>query len=236
MNLVPDLVKGMPIVGDIPLSNVFPARDVIPEPVALESLMRDARGLRARLLRSVGPSGDSSIDEAIWQGSMKEVEQGTMLGPLSLEEAEVRFGPLFLPARRFCIVQGTREVLLPDGSAGVEPKYRLIDDFSEVGHNAAANIRENIVVDDVDFIVVAARRLGAALQQVSGTPSEHRVVGFVEDLCSAYRQVPRRESQRAFFTVACWHPEWKAPCILEHLAQPFGAAAAVQKKPKVCRA
>eukprot|EP00972_Heterocapsa_arctica_P006113 900103-Heterocapsa_arctica.AAC.1 len=56
-----------------------------------------------------------------------------------------RLRPCWLPARRFCIRQGTKEKIDPEsGRATLVPRYRLIDDYSEVGHNSAAIVLESI--------------------------------------------------------------------------------------------
>ena len=244
-NLAGDLAAGMPIVGDIPLSGIFPEVDR-PAELSIPDLWRSARGRRAQLFASIRPA-HRELDEALLAGTRAEFQAGTMRGPYTIQEAEARWGAgTWLPARRFCISQGTKLVALEDGSFVEKQKFRQIDDYSEVGHNSAAHLRETIVTDGVDSTVgvVKAWARAAAAQdgRVRVQLSDGRLLegerhagwgegpllqGCLEDLVAAYRQVPRRESQRAFFTVVYWDCDANGIRAAEHLGQPFGASAAV---------
>eukprot|EP00974_Lingulodinium_polyedra_P027053 2609954-Lingulodinium_polyedra.AAC.1 len=118
------------------------------------------------------------------------------------------------------------------------PKFRLIDDYSEVGHNDAADLRETIEVDTVDSSIAICRCWAQSIRglRMVGMPGleaarweEHdlELVGFLQDLKAAYRQVPRRESQRHFFTVLYYDSAARDARVAEHYAQPFGARVAV---------
>ena len=332
-NLVHDLVIGMPIVGEIPNSSVFPKVDPIVnkncKPV--EQLWRESKSSRRKMLDSLRP-GDPEFDQAILKGSQKEFFKGTMGDPYSEQEAISRFGPLFLPARRFCIQQGVEVTTSPTGEVSETPKFRLVDDFSEYGHNQVACVHETISTDGVDSIAGVCKswfrafsplpkfpppiatgdqqRTAAAAAAATSAPIytytyadqarpgqtrpdqtraaafrdaslehdvcrgapaafpdaslEHDVcrgapvpvwesgtgaavheswttdglslVGYLQDMKAAYRQLPRRESQKSMFLIAYWDCERSCPVVAEHFGQPFGAKAAVVNFNRLARA
>ena len=123
----------------------------------VEDLWRNAKQHRQKLLENLGP-GDLDKDMALHRGTVKEYHRGTMLGPFLVQEADKLFGSLWLPARRFCIQQGTEVV---DGK--LVPKFRQIDDYSEYGHNAAASLEEKIAIDDTDSTIGLVRVWAKAL-------------------------------------------------------------------------
>ena len=250
--LINDLVSGFPIVGNIPKSNCFKPQQPSPS-LTVDELLKEAKSRRASLMSSLRP-GDPVFDQAILEGTRKEFARGTMRGPFSEEEALKKFGPLFLPARRFCIQQGFEESLNSEGVTVEVPKFRLIDDFSESGHNSAASISETIPVDGTDSVVGLIRcwgkffghpRTAECLKDgtpLSATPhpswksQTSTLVGCLQDMKAAYRQVPRRESQSHFFLVAYWDADVGEPRIAEHFGQPFGASAAVNNFNRLARA
>ena len=60
--------------------------------------------------------------------------------------------------------------------------------------------------------------------------------GYLADLKKAYRQVPRRESQRSVSFIAFWHTILNKVMFAEHLGQPFGSSAAVNNFNRLGRA
>eukprot|EP00974_Lingulodinium_polyedra_P028210 2723351-Lingulodinium_polyedra.AAC.1 len=98
--LAADLAAGLPIVGGIPVSGVFPEVDR-PASATVKELWRTAPARRARLLASVRPAG-AALDQALLDGTKAEFEAGAMRGPYTVDEALRRWGNTWLPARRFC--------------------------------------------------------------------------------------------------------------------------------------
>eukprot|EP00971_Amphidinium_carterae_P098013 1939173-Amphidinium_carterae.1 len=68
-----------------------------------------------------------------------------------------RHGQHWLPTRRFCIQQGVKLVKLPGGLTTTEPKFRLIDDFSESCINKTAVLRETVPPEGVDDIALLCK-------------------------------------------------------------------------------
>lgn len=65
--------------------------------------------------------------QEVWDATMKEVEEGWLMGPLQADQVTEVVGPLWTPSRRFGIVQGS--------------KVRHIDDPSEFAVNPMAGER-----------------------------------------------------------------------------------------------
>ena len=118
------LVAGVPMFGKFPATGVFPEKEV-EATNNVEKLMRASRWSRRALLGSMRPSGDDELDKAIYKKTQEELEWGMLNGPFTEEQLTAKLGPLWVPARRFGILQGD---------------YRQIDDYSEYGHNATSEI------------------------------------------------------------------------------------------------
>ena len=248
-SLADDLAAGMPLVGEVPTGGVF-LKQAPKATLTVPELMKSCKTMRAKLVASIGPS-DSTLDLATLKNTNKELQDGTMLGPYSLGEVERLVGPLFLPARRFTIQQGEK----PNEAGVMMPAYRCIDDYSEVGHNSAAVIREKIDVQGSDVSIANARGWLTAVDWktnvvtftfsdgVVNTGVLHEawkgglnLKGYLADLKKAYRQVPRRESQRWVSFIAFWHTILNKVMFAEHLGQPFGSSAAVNNFNRLGRA
>lgn len=88
--LVGDLLSGMPIVGEIPNSNVFSPHDS-KATTSVKVLARAARDRKKELLSSMGPSSPD-LDKATKESTMKEIKAGTMLGPYEVSEVDHTMG------------------------------------------------------------------------------------------------------------------------------------------------
>ena len=178
---------------------------------------------------------------------MDEIERKlTMGGPYTYDEVTERHGPLWMPARRFALKQGTKE----DDRGKTQIKWRLIDDYAENGVNDAANLTETIMPSGTDVTVANAKAWSEAFKDPSGkihielaggeslsgtrhpswdllSDEDRQLTGFLVDLKAAYRQIPIRASERHIMIVAFWDPHSKQVMFAEHLGSPFGAAAVV---------
>ena len=106
VDLLIDLVRGMPLVGNIPDSGgVFTPR-VIPAEILVDALMRVATAWRTRLVQAMGPSSDLNADAALTRKTYDEVVLGNLHGPFTEAEMQARVGSLFVPTRRFVVQQG----------------------------------------------------------------------------------------------------------------------------------
>eukprot|EP00971_Amphidinium_carterae_P121980 2415614-Amphidinium_carterae.1 len=77
--------------------------------------MNSATELRREVLRKTRPSGDVSVDLALWDLTKAEIESGWLGDPMTVEEALKALGD-FVLARRFAVMQ--------------KSKLRPIDDYS----------------------------------------------------------------------------------------------------------
>ena len=78
--LVDDMIAGMPVAGEIPLSHVFAAQDS-KATSSISKLMQSCKRERRKLIASMGPAKRADIDEAILAATLKECSEGTMKGP-----------------------------------------------------------------------------------------------------------------------------------------------------------
>ena len=236
-DLAKDLVAGMPIVGKIPCSTVFEKKEV-PASKSVEDLWKSAKLSRVKLLQSLSP-GDADMDLALLRGTVKEYRPGGGQGvrPSVAPGSEVLHSAGLAYRRRQggSKVQADRRLLRvrPQRGSRHHGEYRHrrhgLDGWFGPGLGEGCCVRAG-------HHTAQRRKLpdGRASQ---GWQTEGLVLhGYLEDLKAAYRQVPRRESQRPFFVVAYWDCEVGAPMVGEHIAQPFGATAAVLNFNRVARA
>ena len=145
------------------------------------------------------------LQEAIWRKTMKEVEQGTMEGPLTPAQVEKLWGKYYNVVPSFGLQQGD--------------KFRRIDDHSACLNNAAGTRMQRIEMATVDYVVVMIKTLSERV----GT----RVHTSTEDMQGAYRQIPICDSQIPLAVTAVYSPKDKVSKLFTLYGQPFGAAHAV---------
>lgn len=224
------LVAGVPMFGKFPATGVFPEKEV-EATNNVEKLMRASRWSRRALLGSMRPSGDDELDKAIYKKTQEELEWGMLNGPFTEEQLTAKLGPLWVPARRFGILQGD---------------YRQIDDYSEYGHNATSETSETIDAGGLDWAVGIAKVWAQALEEgkkgrfAIALENGEQLVGhlhpdFAEksagrellgrslDLEKAFKQLARDPKQAALSVVAVWNPEKKMAELFEATALAFGA-------------
>lgn len=125
---VPKLcLTGLPEIGDALTSPFFEEKEV-PASITLYELLATAKRrrkdsiCRVEYMASQAPPGQA---EAIYEKTLKEVNQGTMAGPFSEEQLEAKHGRHFNVIPSFGLTQGVDD--------RGKPKHRRIDDRT-AGH------------------------------------------------------------------------------------------------------
>ncbi|CAK0909772.1 unnamed protein product, partial [Prorocentrum cordatum] len=229
--LIGEVVAGVKLFGECPATGAFPLKKTEAS-ASFDDLFRTSRWAQMTSPATARPSGDPEIDDVIFEKTRAECKAGWAVGPLSKEHLDEAHGPLWVPARRFGVRQGS--------------DYRPIDDFSEFGHkrNGASATSEKIDPGGVDEIAAMARALLSSvdwdtgrveLKPRDGPPMVGRVhagwtpeylcrlIGRSSDLWKAFKQLARRPSFAAFSIVAAWNPRSNAPELRELRVCPFGA-------------
>ena len=188
------LYHGISLVGQGGPTGQFPEESVPPAMTA-DQLMRSAKWSRHMVLGKKSAVQASHIREAVWKGTMEDVDRGWLTGPVTHEELVGKFGPLYVVSRRFGLEQAD--------------KVRPIDDLSESLVNAAFGTSYKLELPGIDGVAVLSRTM---LESVSSTgvvkiklstgkflkgllhPSltveqSRTLVGRTLDLDSAYKQV-----------------------------------------------
>ena len=242
-NLVRDLMEGTTVVGDVPTSSVFLPKES-PAVCTPESLLEPSRAVRKSVIDRITSSGDEQIDTAVWEETVKEVNNQWLSAQMSLSEIEAVVGPLFVIARRFGIKQSG--------------KIRAIDDYSISGANQATSSHEKLDLLGTDEVFAMLKLIASSvddagnvrIQLPSGellkgkvphgqTPGQARDwLGKAFDLKSAYRQIPTSRSglNPAFTVIGVFNPEENQPAYFLQYATPFGAVSSVYLFNRVARA
>ena len=206
-------LKGLPIVGEA-LESPFFDDYVVPASIGIKELISTAptrRQATIKRIKVMAESGSSQLALAIWKKTLKEVDQGSMAGPFSMQEIENRHGRFYNVVPSFGLEQGSDENGLP--------KYRRIDDHSASHNNHAAGRKQKIEMAGVDYLMVML----AALANKNHTD----LVIATEDMKQAYRQVPLPDAQLSLSITGVYCPMDKTVKLFELYGQPFGAAHAV---------
>ena len=101
-----------------------------------------------RVVAATRPS-DKQLDKEFFEVTEGEALESGLLRSTTPAELGKRYGPRWVPARRFGIRQGKK--LCP------------IDDFSAQGHNATVETSFKVDLGGVDEVIAVARAMGAAL-------------------------------------------------------------------------
>ena len=169
-------LKGLPIVGEA-LESPFFDDYVVPASISIKELLSTAptrRQATIKRIKVMAESGSSQLALAIWKKTLKEVDQGSMAGPFSMQEIENKHGRFYNVVPSFGLEQGSDEHGFP--------KYRRIDDHSASHNNHAAGRKQKIEMAGVDYLMVMI----AALAKKNHTD----LTIATEDMKQAYRQVP----------------------------------------------
>ena len=244
--LVRELAVGMPLIGEMTQSLIFPPKRV--EPLhGPEWLHRSALLCRRNLLSSMKPSRDAEFDKELHRITVDERDDPSkawVTGPYTEEQLDQLLGPGWVLAKRFGIRQGA--------------KCRPIDDLSANFVNSCVGTCEKILCGGVDELVSITRSWAEAFfvgqdgeftvtlscgQVLKGTLhadfrgwERTRLVGKCADLEAAYRQIAVQRSQLCYAPFAVWSPASGKPEIYINHALPFGATAAVYSSNRAFRA
>ena len=201
VKLVDDIKSGFRLAGWMRDSNVFMS---LPRPptMSFESLLRTSQGLQKAIMKRVRASGESELNEAAWEETLKELDNGWIWSDddPSLEGKII--------AHRFGIRQGE--------------KVRVIDNFKECGLNDTCGLPEKFVLHGVDYI---ASTLVRALALAQGIPKAS-LQGKTFDLTSAYKQFPVHPDDRRHLRIAILEPGG-GPRLFGMNSLPFGATGSV---------
>jgi hypothetical protein len=224
------LITGVKLIGQIPpLAFWQPDPEKLPR-ITPEMLWSEARTAQSNV-SCLGKSLDPGRDGDLWNITLEEVEGGGLAGPFSAAEITAKFGPLWVPSRRFGVVQND--------------KLRPIDDFSEPGVNAAYGSGMKVNMKGLDSVVnIAKARIESvrdgsfALQDTSGEwwcCNLHKdwtqdqwvdLAGRVADLKSAYKQLATHPAHAAAAVIALRSPQGDTKFFRAYSLM-FGTTAAV---------
>ena len=199
--LIQDVVKGFPLTGWLPDSQVFP-KDFRPPSMDVSTLRSVSKGINERVKAKVLASAASELTEATWAETEKELQEGWM-------EIDKGDGKDAAWALRFGLQQ--RE------------KVRVIDDFSIAGVNHTAGLQERLKIFGIDDIAA----LVAYSLDSCGRADHPTLLGKTMDLKSAYKQFGVRQEDRERVRVATCHPTTAQFILLMVNALPFGATGSV---------
>ena len=182
--LADDVETGFSLVGEVPKSNVLPKK-LLPAVISEQDLCTNSRKANQALRYMTRSSGDSELDQKLWDKTNSEVEKGWMVGPLPwtvLESGDT-------VSRRFPLEQSG--------------KVRPIDDMSQSQINATVTCYEQATVDGPDVICAFATFLMKSLS-AHGQPTA--LLGRALDLASAYRQLAITDGSRKHAFLSVYNP------------------------------
>ena len=109
MGVVDELRFGSDLTGEAPLTNMLPGK-FEPGLISEQELQTSAERVRKAAVNEVRSSGDSELDEIVWQKTLDEVAKGWLAGPLRDDQV-----PMDRPlSRRFGLRQRHDKVHLID--------------------------------------------------------------------------------------------------------------------------
>ena len=231
-----ELCAGFNLVGNQAPSGIF-STELRPAELTVAELKQRVQFMKPALLGKVRASECCEDALLLWDKTLKEVEEGCLQGPFSVEEIERRHSGSWLPTRRFGVWQS---------SAGKQ-KLRPIDDYSENKVNQAFGYSDKLDLRALDHLVAAIRfwvrsvkgrgTVEVALSDgtiLSGKLhpdwrdcSERALELTALDLRSAYKQFAISPESRSLSILALKHPFTGDLACFETEALPFGSNASV---------
>ena len=202
------LLEGFPIVGEISRSGRWPCYEKPQDNVSLETLHERAWDIRRKIIKRVHGVPISENLSKLWEATLEDVQEGSCVGPLYVEEAVSQFlhADDWIPTQRFEVVQ--------------KNKVRGCDSATTNLINKATVITEKLQLPSTDTNVAALRALrSAAPMQPIG--------GWVLDEKKAYRQVPIMPAHRKFSVIALKDPVAGVPAFFVMVGHSFGLVSAV---------
>jgi len=203
--LADDVETGFALVGEVPKSNVLPKK-LLPAVISEQDLHANSQRANQALRYMTRSSGDSELDQKLWDKTVSEVEKGWMVGPLPW--ADLESGDTV--SRRFPLEQSG--------------KVRPIDDMSQSQINATVTCYEQATVDGPDVICAFATFL---MRCLSANGQSTALLGRSLDLASAYRQLAITDSSRKHAFLSVFNPSSGRAELFQQVALPFGSRTAV---------
>ncbi|CAE7809987.1 unnamed protein product, partial [Symbiodinium necroappetens] len=188
VDLVDQILAGMPIVGDIASSHRWVAdRKPHAEHLSVDSLRSRAWEFRCKVLSAIKRAPVTEHSPKVWESTLEDVEEGAAIGPF-FEESEVSEfvgDDHRIPTQRFEVVQ--------------KNKVRGVDSATSNGINMATVVTEKLELPSTDANVAVIKWLRSRLP-------DKPLRGWVLDERRAYRQVPISPAHRKWSVVALKDP------------------------------
>ena len=188
VDLVDQIMAGMPIVGDIASSHRWAAdRKPHADHLSVDSLRSRAWEFRSKVLRAIKRAPLTEHSPKVWEATLEDVAEGAAVGPF-FEESEVSEfvgDDHWIPTQRFEVVQ--------------KNKVRGVDSATSNGINMATVVTEKLELPSTDANVAVIKWLRSRLP-------DKALRGWVLDERRAYRQVPISPGHRKWSVVALKDP------------------------------
>ena len=200
-----DLIKGVDIVGNIPLSRTLTKRTMTPT-ADLARLKTNLAARNRTIPRHIERAKDSTLQQKCWDMSIAEYNKGWLSKPTPVTQHDRTFTVL---SPRFCISEqhGTQE-----------PKYRVIDDLSKSMVNMTVGESDTYCPQDLDTFMVLTR-----LQHIHGAKNLRM---WSLDFPNAYKTIGLNETSKEVAHICFINPTDKRPYKARALVQPFGSRRA----------
>ena len=235
MALFDQVADGFSLIGHRPASGVFPL-EMRPAEMTPVQLMQRSGFLRATTLQKVTSAPPCPDAAELRRITLKEVEAGSLEGPLTPEEVSCRFPDGWIPVRRFGVWQGS----------GDKSKLRPVDDFAEAEVNSAFAYVDKLDLRSVDTLAAMLRwwtehcistgpvtmclsdgsRLEGKVHPAWKDPKQRAPLLSTMDLRNAYKQLPLSPESRRFAICVLPGARGGVECF-ESQALPFGSTASV---------
>ena len=200
--LAVDLSWGMPLMGNVPATGVFPKR--VREQAMPTDVWKDGLAQRNRdMIQRVTALADAELPRLCWEKTIEEVKKGWLTQPIPVTDAAIQSIPL---SPRFAIWENRNE------------KIRIIDDFKASKVNDLLGLVDTSIPQNLDVL------LGMALVHADHWGEETLRV-FSLDFAHAYKHVGVAVDQLDFATVVLADTEGN-PMMATLRTQPFGSRRA----------
>ena len=200
-----DLVHGMPIVGEIPLTSTLPMKET-PSTMRLEDVKGAVRATNAKVMKSLSKPSKLILRQKCWDLSHEEFRKGWLSEPSLVTSFDLEN---LILSPRFCIAE----------HHGIqEPKFRLIDDLTKSNVNKAVQMSETYCPQGIDSFVALTR-----LQHTNGAADLQQ---WSVDFSHAYKTIALHPSSADAAHICFLNPVDNQPYKCRILVQPFGSRRA----------
>ena len=230
-NLFDEMTQGFELTGNFSACGIFKPQVNIPS-LSVSQLQQNTKYLRPAILGRMKLTEGSELQTELMEVTEAEKAKGWLEGPFSVDEVAEKFGPNWLPVRRFGVKQ--------------KDKTRPIDDFRENTLNQTFGSVEKPELRTMDHVLWALAVLAQYL-----TFHEHMCFKLSDgstldgdvheewkklkptfkttcvDLQSAYKQLAVHPDEHHRTVVTLWDTEKQKPACFISKVLPFGASASV---------